>query len=81
MPDITKGSPQFRGPGPAPTQLGSTVRKVAKAAFADPGEWYSAEVPEGTNTSNLRSMTSKAILSLVAELSTSEGRVWIRFRP
>ncbi len=78
--EIEKGAPSM-GTGPTPTDETLTLRALAVAAFADKGEWYSIEQPnpETKNNTNLHHSMYAAVSRLTADISTKQGRVWIRF--
>ena len=78
MPEITKGPPRD-GRGPELSSAGDIVRRLAKAAFTDPGEWYSTELPAGRKPTSLHNLIYASIAPLVADKAIKDGRVWIRF--
>ncbi len=70
MPEIIKGPPRAQG---------ELIRGLVNAAHKDPGEWYSAEVPPDIQGKNIHTLAYTAISQLVAEISITDGRIWIRY--
>ncbi len=70
MPEITKGPPMGKG---------NLLKDLADAAYKDPGEWYSAEMPPEIHGKNLHVLTYTAAAKLAADITVKNGRIWIRF--
>ena len=75
---IEKGEPRSNS-GPARTELGNLIRELAASAHADKGEWYSVEQPSDMRKSGIHSVINNAVASLVAQQSTKDHRIWLRF--
>ena len=78
MVEIEKGGPR-QGLGPARTELGDLIRELAASAHADKGEWYSVEQPSDMRKTGIHSVINNAVAGLVAQQSTKDNRIWIRF--
>ena len=76
--EITKGAPLKVKKSPD-IGLAKATAKVVKSAIADPGEWYSIPIPNGTNRSSVGTTIVTQIARTVAEWSAKDERIWIRF--
>lgn len=55
------------------------VLELLELAIADKGEWYSVPLPEG-NQGGFASTAAQVIGRYFADISTKEGRLWIRIK-
>ena len=74
MVEIEKGRP-----GPPRAILGGLVQELVETAFADKGEWYSAEQPSDVPQGSVHNYVNSRLVRLVAKVSTKNGRIWVRF--
>ena len=78
MATIEKGAPSGIA-ARAQTDHGMLARELVEAAFADKGAWYSAEQPPDIAQGSIHSLVHRAVHRLVAEISTKDSRIWVRF--
>ena len=76
--EIVKGEP-YKVKRGRDVGLANVAADVVKAAKADPDEWYSAPIPDETNSGSIGTTVLSQIAKAVAEWSAKDGRIWIRF--
>jgi hypothetical protein len=84
--DIVK---KMYGEGEAPVKGAPPTNQISVAgqvlelldlAIADKGEWYSVPLPEGSNQGGIASTAAQTIGRYFADISTKEGRLWLRIK-
>lgn len=77
MTDAVKGAP----PAGKTTGITDEIVGMLELAIADKGEWYSIPLPDdGKAQGGYASTTAQIIGRRFADISTKEGRLWIRIK-
>lgn len=61
-------------------QLNEQMGEMLELALEDKGEWYSIPLPAEKNQGGFASTAAQMIGRRFADISTKEGRLWIRIK-
>ena len=80
MSDIQKGAPPLTSQT-RHSPFNEMIVEMLDLAIADRGQWYSIPLPDDKPVGGYASTAAGIIGRRLADVSTREGRLWIRMKP